>query len=114
MTIELPEPRDYIAGRWATPAVELADWVEDPNTGELVQHQRATTDDQIEAALAAADGAAGPWAAIDPEARANLLDALAAELARFNVAVAAVEPGNYKSQILASMVQRMEETGYSA
>jgi NAD(P)-dependent dehydrogenase (short-subunit alcohol dehydrogenase family) len=41
-------------------------------------------------------------------------DALAAELARFNVAVAAVEPGNYKSQILASMVQRMEETGYSA
>jgi len=80
MTIELPEPRDYIAGRWATPAVELADWVEDPNTGELVQHQRATTDDQIEAALAAADGAAGPWAAIDPEARANLLDALAADL----------------------------------
>jgi NAD(P)-dependent dehydrogenase (short-subunit alcohol dehydrogenase family) len=41
-------------------------------------------------------------------------DALAAELARFNVAVAAVEPGNYKSQILASMVKRMEETGYSA
>jgi NAD(P)-dependent dehydrogenase (short-subunit alcohol dehydrogenase family) len=41
-------------------------------------------------------------------------DALAAELSRFNVAVAAVEPGNYKSQILASMVKRMEETGYSA
>jgi hypothetical protein len=41
-------------------------------------------------------------------------DALAAEMARFNVAVAAVEPGNYKSQILASMVKRMEETGYSA
>jgi len=41
-------------------------------------------------------------------------DALAAELARFNVAVTAVEPGNYKSQILASMVKRMEETGYSA
>jgi NAD(P)-dependent dehydrogenase (short-subunit alcohol dehydrogenase family) len=41
-------------------------------------------------------------------------DALAAELARFNVTVAAVEPGNYKSQILASMVKRMEERGYSA
>ena len=41
-------------------------------------------------------------------------DALAAELARFNVAVAAVEPANYKSQIVASMVRRMEETGYSA
>lgn len=41
-------------------------------------------------------------------------DALAPELDRFNVAVAAVEPGNYKSQITASMVKRMEETGYSA
>ena len=41
-------------------------------------------------------------------------DALAAELARFNVEVAAVEPGNYKSQILASMVKRMEAAGYSA
>jgi NAD(P)-dependent dehydrogenase (short-subunit alcohol dehydrogenase family) len=41
-------------------------------------------------------------------------DALAAELAGFNVAVAAVEPGNYKSQILASMVKRMEASGYSA
>ena len=41
-------------------------------------------------------------------------DALFAELARFNVKVAVVEPGNYKSQILASMVQRMEERGYSA
>jgi NAD(P)-dependent dehydrogenase (short-subunit alcohol dehydrogenase family) len=41
-------------------------------------------------------------------------DALAAELARFGVAVAAVEPGNYKSQIVASMVRRMKERGYSA
>jgi NAD(P)-dependent dehydrogenase (short-subunit alcohol dehydrogenase family) len=41
-------------------------------------------------------------------------DALAAELARFDVSVAAVEPGNYRSQILASMVRRMEERGYSA
>jgi NAD(P)-dependent dehydrogenase (short-subunit alcohol dehydrogenase family) len=41
-------------------------------------------------------------------------DVLAAELDRFNVAVAAVEPGNYKSKITASMVRRMEQTGYSA
>jgi len=41
-------------------------------------------------------------------------DALAAELERFNVAVAAVEPGNYKSRITASMVKRMEASGYSA
>jgi len=42
------------------------------------------------------------------------VDGLAAELAAFGVAVAVVEPGNYKSQILASMVERMEATGYSA
>ena len=41
-------------------------------------------------------------------------DSLAAELARFNVKVAAVEPGNYKSRITASMVRRMKEAGYSA
>ncbi len=41
-------------------------------------------------------------------------DALAAELGRFGVAVAAVEPGNYKSQIVANMVERMKRTGYSA
>ena len=41
-------------------------------------------------------------------------DALAAELERFNVAVAAVEPGNYRSRITASMVRRMRGAGYSA
>jgi NAD(P)-dependent dehydrogenase (short-subunit alcohol dehydrogenase family) len=41
-------------------------------------------------------------------------DALAAELGAFGVAVAVVEPGNYKSQIVASMVERMEASGYSA
>jgi len=41
-------------------------------------------------------------------------DVLAAELERFNVEVAAVEPGNYKSQITASMLKRMDQTGYSA
>jgi NAD(P)-dependent dehydrogenase (short-subunit alcohol dehydrogenase family) len=41
-------------------------------------------------------------------------DGLAAELSQFGVTVAAVEPGNYRSQIVASMVRRMEERGYSA
>jgi len=41
-------------------------------------------------------------------------DALAAELERFGVEVAAVEPGNYKSRIVASMVERMKRTGYSS
>ncbi len=40
-------------------------------------------------------------------------DALAAELERFDIQVAAVEPGNYKSQIMANMVERMEKAGYT-
>lgn len=42
------------------------------------------------------------------------VDALAAELEAFGVKVAVIEPGNYKSQIYASMVERMDESGYSA
>lgn len=40
-------------------------------------------------------------------------DALAAELVRFGVQVAAVEPGNYRSKIVESMVRRMRERGYT-
>lgn len=40
-------------------------------------------------------------------------DALAAEMAGFGVAVAAIEPGNYRSQIVASMRERMEAAGYT-
>ncbi len=41
-------------------------------------------------------------------------DALAAELTPFGVAVAAVEPGNYRSEIVLSMRERMEAAGYTA
>ncbi len=40
-------------------------------------------------------------------------DALAAEMAGFGVVVAAVEPGNYRSDIVASMRERMEAAGYT-
>ncbi len=40
-------------------------------------------------------------------------DALAAEMKAFDVEVAAVEPGNYKSHIMASMVGRMKKAGYT-
>ncbi|NNF28374.1 MAG: SDR family NAD(P)-dependent oxidoreductase, partial [Gemmatimonadetes bacterium] len=39
-------------------------------------------------------------------------DALAAEMAFFDVAVSVVEPGNYNSQIGATLVQRMRDGGY--
>jgi len=38
-------------------------------------------------------------------------DVLASELKPFNVHVSAVEPGNYKSQIMASMFERMKSKG---
>jgi NAD(P)-dependent dehydrogenase (short-subunit alcohol dehydrogenase family) len=41
-------------------------------------------------------------------------DALAAELEQFGVRVAAVEPGNFKSKIVESMVKRMRAAGYTA
>lgn len=41
-------------------------------------------------------------------------DSLAAEMERFGVHVAAIEPGNYRSNIVASMVRRMDERDYSA
>jgi NAD(P)-dependent dehydrogenase (short-subunit alcohol dehydrogenase family) len=40
-------------------------------------------------------------------------DALAGELANFDVTVGVVEPGNYRSQIVASMKERMLAAGYT-
>jgi NAD(P)-dependent dehydrogenase (short-subunit alcohol dehydrogenase family) len=40
-------------------------------------------------------------------------DALAAELRAFGVAVSAVEPGNYRSRIVASMRERLAAAGYT-
>lgn len=40
-------------------------------------------------------------------------DALATEMAGFGVSVSAVQPGNYRSRIVASMRERMEAAGYT-
>lgn len=40
-------------------------------------------------------------------------DALATEMAGFGVSVSAVEPGNYRSRIVASMRERMEAAGHT-
>lgn len=40
-------------------------------------------------------------------------DSLAAEMQRFGVAVSAIEPGNYNSNIVATALQRMTEKGYA-
>ncbi|MEL7208671.1 MAG: aldehyde dehydrogenase family protein, partial [Actinomycetota bacterium] len=73
-------PLDYIAGEWVEPAIELDAWIEDPNTGEPRLRQRATDEAGVEAALAAAAAAYPEWSATAPDARADLLDALADEV----------------------------------
>jgi NAD(P)-dependent dehydrogenase (short-subunit alcohol dehydrogenase family) len=58
-------------------------------------------------------GFGGPYT-MSKHAVEAFTDALAAELAPFGVHVGVVEPGNYKSEIMASMKQRMLDRGYAA
>jgi NAD(P)-dependent dehydrogenase (short-subunit alcohol dehydrogenase family) len=57
-------------------------------------------------------GLGGPYT-MSKHAVEAYTDVLAVEMAGFGVDVAVVEPGNYKSDIMASMVERMRERGYS-
>ena len=57
-------------------------------------------------------GLGGPYT-MSKHAIEAYTDVLAIELASLGVEVAVVEPGNYKSEIMDSMVERMRETGYT-
>ena len=57
-------------------------------------------------------GLGGPYT-MSKHAVEAYTDVLAIEMAGFGVDVAVVEPGNYKSDIMESMVERMREKGYS-
>ncbi len=57
-------------------------------------------------------GLGGPYT-MSKHAVEAYTDVLAVEMASFGVQVAVVEPGNYKSDIMANMVERMREKGYS-
>ena len=80
--IHLGDQLDLIDGRWSTPTIEREDWIEDPNTGEQVQTQRATDPAGIEASLAAAWRVhrSGEWQSLGAEGRAERLFALGAAL----------------------------------
>ncbi|MHC4823000.1 MAG: SDR family oxidoreductase [Planctomycetota bacterium] len=58
-------------------------------------------------------GLGGPYT-MSKHAVEAYTDVLAAELVPFGIGVSVVEPGNYKSRIMANMVERMEDSGYSA
>jgi len=58
-------------------------------------------------------GLGGPYT-MSKHAVEAYTDVLAAEMAGFGVAVSVVEPGNYKSRISTSMLERLKGKGYTA
>jgi betaine-aldehyde dehydrogenase len=70
---------DFIEGEWREPAEQLDATLDDPNTGEFRQQQRATSSANVERAIAAADKLhlSGAWESVGIDARIALLDHLA-------------------------------------
>jgi len=73
---------DLIDGAWVLPRVVLEATIDDPNTGEPLQSQLATTATDVERALAVADALhqSGKLTSIEVEVRAAILDDIAAGL----------------------------------
>ncbi|MGI9667725.1 MAG: aldehyde dehydrogenase family protein [Acidimicrobiia bacterium] len=78
----LPEPRDYVAGEWSEPALDLDAWIEDRNTGEPIQAQKASSPEAIERAIATAhhESVHGDWSNSTHDERADSLEAMAAAI----------------------------------
>lgn len=89
----LPELVDVIDGDQLAPEVAQDTWLCDPNSGAPFQRQRATGDEQIERALAAAAAAyaRGDWADLSTELRAAWLERIADELEARQPELAVVE-----------------------
>ncbi|GIK55660.1 MAG: aldehyde dehydrogenase [Chloroflexi bacterium] len=87
---------DYIEGERLPPAVVLPTFVHNPSTGEPIAPQMASSPENIERALQAAQRAyeAGVWANANPEERAALLEKVADHLMGFVPLMAAVESTN--------------------
>jgi phenylacetaldehyde dehydrogenase len=78
----VPPLVDFIDGELLPPSVEMGVWLEDPNTRAPLQPQMATSDANIERALAAAWRVyeSGEWAELPVAERCALLAAFSAEL----------------------------------
>jgi phenylacetaldehyde dehydrogenase len=89
----LPELIDYIDGELSTPSEGLGVWLEDPNTGERAQEQKATSPANVERALASAYDChvRGAWAGLPIEERVAYLFALAGELDKRKAHIAELE-----------------------
>lgn len=91
--VHLPDLTDYIEGEFSAPDVDLGLWLENPNTGERTQTQKATSADQLERALAAAWRVhqSGRWAKMPIEERIGYLVAMSAELDKRKARIAELE-----------------------
>ncbi|MFM8423775.1 MAG: aldehyde dehydrogenase family protein, partial [Chloroflexota bacterium] len=87
---------DYIDGERVVPTVNMGAFVHNPNTGEKIAPQMATSPENIERALQVAQRlhAAGEWANTSPEKRAEILDNAANHLMGLTPMIAAVESYN--------------------
>lgn len=92
-SVQISPLTDYIDGEFSTPEIELGVWLENPNTGERAQPQRATSDAQLERALAAAQRVhdSGVWAKMPIEERIGYLAAMSAELDKRKARIAELE-----------------------
>jgi phenylacetaldehyde dehydrogenase len=84
---------DYIDGERLRPSLEMGGWVRNPNTGEPIAPQLATSPEQVARALEVAQRVyeAGDWARLPAHERADRLDAAAAALMPLTPMIAAVE-----------------------
>jgi phenylacetaldehyde dehydrogenase len=84
---------DWIDGERVTPALETGGHVRNPNSGDVIAPQRATSPEQVERALATAQRLhdAGDWARLPAHERADRLEAAADALMPLTPLIAAVE-----------------------
>ncbi len=87
---------DYIDGERIAPSVAMDGWVSNPNTGEKIAQQMATSPENIERALSVAQRLhlSGEWANTSPEKRADILDAAANHLMGLVPMIAGIESYN--------------------
>jgi acyl-CoA reductase-like NAD-dependent aldehyde dehydrogenase len=80
--IQLPETAQLIDGEWSPATVDLGIDLENPNTGEVVARMKGSTDEQVEAAAAAAWRVheSDAWRGIPAAERADILDSVAQAL----------------------------------
>ncbi len=84
---------DYIDGERLRPSLDLGGWVSNPNTGEPIAPQLATSPENVTRALETAQRVyeAGDWACLPAHERADRLDAAAAALMPMTPLIATVE-----------------------